>query len=167
MVHHCAASRPPRLDTMRLSRILAVLVLSLHFVSSAEPLDRYQNVLSGNVTGRHSVARERVVAEDREEVRNRQKLKDDDDDSSSKLLEEFLHYGKAENASEAGYRLRYDVYDGPLRRYRYEEKTSDGLIVGEVGYHRDNGIIRGVKYTATPGVHPKLLYQTLLKFLSL
>ncbi|KAL1475374.1 hypothetical protein MTO96_037328 [Rhipicephalus appendiculatus] len=56
---------------------------------------------------------------------------------------------------------------GSLRKFRYEERTPEGAIVGEFGFHKNDGVIRGVRYTAEPGVHPKVLYEALVKFFSL
>lgn len=54
------------------------------------------------------------------------------------------------------------------RRYRVEERTSDGFIVGEFGIvNRDDGLLRGVRYTAEETINPKIIYDTLMKFLSL
>lgn len=54
------------------------------------------------------------------------------------------------------------------RKYRVEEKTSDGFIVGEYGVVSNNdGSLRGVRYTADSTISPNLIYETLMKFLSL
>lgn len=60
------------------------------------------------------------------------------------------------------------IDNGTHRKYRVEEKTPDGFIVGEYGMvsHRD-GSLRGVRYTADSNINPSLIYQTLVKFLSL
>ncbi len=62
----------------------------------------------------------------------------------------------------------YIVDNGTYRKYRVEEKTADGFIVGEYGMvsHRD-GSLRGVRYTADSNINPSLIYETLVKFLSL
>ena len=62
----------------------------------------------------------------------------------------------------------YIVDNGTYRKYRVEEKTPDGFIVGEYGMvsHRD-GSLRGVRYTADSNINPSLIYETLVKFLSL
>ena len=54
------------------------------------------------------------------------------------------------------------------RKYRVEEKTPDGFIVGEYGVvsHSD-GSLRGVRYTADSTINPRLIYDALVKFLSL
>lgn len=49
-----------------------------------------------------------------------------------------------------------------------EEKTPDGFIVGEYGVvSHDDGGIRGVRYTADGSISPRLIYEALVKFLSL
>lgn len=54
------------------------------------------------------------------------------------------------------------------RKYRVEEKTPDGFIVGEYGVvNHDGGGIRGVRYTADGSISPRLIYEALVKFLSL
>ncbi|XP_065221814.1 uncharacterized protein LOC135846566 [Planococcus citri] len=62
----------------------------------------------------------------------------------------------------------YIVDNGTYRKYRVEEKTPDGFIVGEYGMvsHQD-GSLRGVRYTADSNINPSLIYETLVKFLSL
>ena len=55
-----------------------------------------------------------------------------------------------------------------FRKYRVEEKTPDGFIVGEYGVvNHDGGGIRGVRYTADGSISPRLIYEALVKFLSL
>lgn len=94
--------------------------------------------------------------------------------STFHLLDEFMDYtGSGQNLTDAGgisssYRLGYTVdAGGSLRKFRYEERTPEGAIVGEFGFHKNDGVIRGVRYTAEPGVHPKVLYEALVKFFSL
>lgn len=54
------------------------------------------------------------------------------------------------------------------RKYRVEEKTPDGFIVGEYGVVSNNdGSLRGVRYTADSNISPNLIYEALMKFLSL
>ncbi|XP_013793669.1 uncharacterized protein LOC106477675 [Limulus polyphemus] len=87
---------------------------------------------------------------------------------AEKLLKGLIdEEGANSSPDEKSYNVRYSIDDGRLRRFRHEEKTPEGLIVGELGIHRGNGVIRGVQYTAEADVHPKLLYETLVKFLSL
>ncbi|XP_075551424.1 uncharacterized protein LOC142584945 isoform X1 [Dermacentor variabilis] len=94
--------------------------------------------------------------------------------STFHLLDEFMDYnGSGQNLTEpagsgSSYRLGYTVdTGGSLRKFRYEERTPEGAIVGEFGFHKNDGVIRGVRYTAEPGVHPKVLYEALVKFFSL
>lgn len=70
----------------------------------------------------------------------------------------------AEDAKKVGYVVEGRNY----RKYRVEEKTPDGFIVGEYGVvtHND-GNLRGVRYTADSNINPRLIYDALLKFLSL
>ncbi|GAB0091976.1 nuclear pore complex protein DDB_G0274915 [Sergentomyia squamirostris] len=70
----------------------------------------------------------------------------------------------ADDAKKVGY-----VVEGRnFRKYRVEEKTADGFIVGEYGVvSHDDGSLRGVRYTADSNISPSLIYNALLKFLSL
>ncbi|XP_058812884.1 uncharacterized protein LOC131677193 [Topomyia yanbarensis] len=72
--------------------------------------------------------------------------------------------GGATDDSKVGYVVEGHNY----RKYRVEEKTPDGFIVGEYGVlsHND-GNLRGVRYTADSDTNPRLIYDALLKFLSL
>ncbi|XP_055604905.1 uncharacterized protein LOC129753130 [Uranotaenia lowii] len=65
-------------------------------------------------------------------------------------------------------KVGYVVEGRNYRKYRVEEKTPDGFIVGEYGVlsHND-GNLRGVRYTAESDINPRLIYDALLKFLSL
>lgn len=65
-------------------------------------------------------------------------------------------------------KVGYVVEGRKYRKYRVEEKTPDGFIVGEYGVvsHND-GNLRGVRYTADSNINPRLIYDALLKFLSL
>ncbi|VVC24631.1 Hypothetical protein CINCED_3A009113 [Cinara cedri] len=61
------------------------------------------------------------------------------------------------------------VVDGKhFRKYRVEEETPDGFIVGEYGVvsHHD-GNTRGVRYTADSSINPRVIYEALAKFLAL
>ncbi|XP_064489488.1 uncharacterized protein LOC135401172 [Ornithodoros turicata] len=91
---------------------------------------------------------------------------DDNSTSTYHLLHQFMDYNATSSTDESGYKLGYSVDDGKLKRFRYEERTPEGAIVGEFGYHK-NGVIRGVRYAAEPGVHPKVVYEALVKFFSL
>uniref|UniRef100_A0A182Q158 Uncharacterized protein n=1 Tax=Anopheles farauti TaxID=69004 RepID=A0A182Q158_9DIPT len=72
--------------------------------------------------------------------------------------------GTGDGDSKVGYVVEGRNY----RKYRVEEKTPDGFIVGEYGVlsHND-GNLRGVRYTADSDINPRLIYDALLKFLSL
>lgn len=81
------------------------------------------------------------------------------------------------------------VFEGrDFRKYKVEEKTSDGFIVGcdeyiaiesifnknlfifcsEYGYlHSDGSPLFGVRYTADSNINPQLIYDALLKFIKL
>ncbi|CAN8017991.1 hypothetical protein HPB47_028114 [Ixodes persulcatus] len=90
------------------------------------------------------------------------------DSSTFHLLDEFMEYGGQNLTSgENGYKLGYTVNEGNLKKFRYEERTPEGAIVGEFGFHKNDGVIRGVRYSAEPGVHPKVLYEALVKFFTL
>lgn len=71
---------------------------------------------------------------------------------------------KTSDNNKSGYVVEGRTY----RKYRVEEKTPDGFIVGEYGVvsHND-GNLRGVRYTADSNINPRLIYDALLKFLSL
>lgn len=72
------------------------------------------------------------------------------------------------NADPNGQKVGYVVEGRNFRKYRVEEKTSDGFIVGEYGVvsHND-GSLRGVRYTADSTINPRVIYDALMKFLSL
>ncbi|XP_018320119.1 uncharacterized protein LOC108733442 [Agrilus planipennis] len=65
-------------------------------------------------------------------------------------------------------KVGYVVEGRNYRKYRVEERTPDGFIVGEYGVvsHND-GSLRGVRYTADGTINPRLIYDALMKFLSL
>lgn len=72
--------------------------------------------------------------------------------------------GKKDDNQKVGYVVEGRNY----RKYRVEERTSDGFIVGEYGVVRhDDGSLRGVRYTADGTISPRLIYDALMKFLSL
>ncbi|XP_017881337.1 mucin-12-like [Ceratina calcarata] len=74
------------------------------------------------------------------------------------------------NASEVedGHKVGYVVEGRNFRKYRVEERTPDGFIVGEYGVvSHDDGSLRGVRYTADGTINPRLIYDALMKFLSL
>lgn len=62
----------------------------------------------------------------------------------------------------------YVVEGRNFRKYQVEERTGDGFIVGEYGVvSHDDGSLRGVRYTADSNINPRLIYDALVKFLSL
>lgn len=74
-----------------------------------------------------------------------------------------------EAKAEADRRKSSYVVEGRnYKKYRVEEETSDGFIVGEYGvFSHNDGSMRGVRYTAESNINPRLIYNALLKFLSL
>lgn len=72
------------------------------------------------------------------------------------------------DATDDNQKVGYVVEGRNYRKYRVEERTSDGFIVGEYGVvsHND-GSLRGVRYTADGTISPRLIYDALMKFLSL
>lgn len=72
------------------------------------------------------------------------------------------------DATNDNQKVGYVVEGRNYRKYRVEERTSDGFIVGEYGVvsHND-GSLRGVRYTADGTINPRLIYDALMKFLSL
>jgi len=72
------------------------------------------------------------------------------------------------DASEDGHKVGYVVEGRNYRKYRVEERTPDGFIVGEYGVvSHDDGSLRGVRYTADGTINPQLIYDALMKFLAL
>ena len=70
--------------------------------------------------------------------------------------------------SEDGRKVGYVVEGRNYRKYRVEERTPDGFIVGEYGVvSHDDGSLRGVRYTADGTINPRLIYDALMKFLAL
>ncbi|XP_043267937.1 uncharacterized protein [Venturia canescens] len=74
----------------------------------------------------------------------------------------------ASQDSSDGHKVGYVVEDRNYRKYRVEERTPDGFIVGEYGVvSHDDGSLRGVRYTADGTIDPRLIYDALMKFLAL
>ncbi|XP_066255759.1 uncharacterized protein [Euwallacea similis] len=72
--------------------------------------------------------------------------------------------GKEDKDQKVGYVVEGRNY----RKYRVEERTPDGFIVGEYGVvSHDDGSLRGVRYTADGTINPRLIYDALMKFLAL
>lgn len=75
---------------------------------------------------------------------------------------------EATNIDEDGHKVGYVVEGRNYRKYRVEERTPDGFIVGEYGVvSHDDGSLRGVRYTADGTINPRLIYDALMKFLAL
>ncbi|XP_075225705.1 uncharacterized protein LOC142326851 [Lycorma delicatula] len=73
-----------------------------------------------------------------------------------------------QNAKDDNNKFGYVVEGRNFRKYRVEERTADGFIVGEYGVvSHDDGSLRGVRYTADSTINPRLIYDALVKFLSL
>lgn len=77
-------------------------------------------------------------------------------------------FTEATNMDEDGHKVGYVVEGRNYRKYRVEERTPDGFIVGEYGVvSHDDGSLRGVRYTADGTINPRLIYDALMKFLAL
>jgi len=75
---------------------------------------------------------------------------------------------KKDKDKDDSQKVGYVVEGRNYRKYRVEERTSDGFIVGEYGVvSHDDGSLRGVRYTADGTINPRLIYDALMKFLSL
>lgn len=73
-----------------------------------------------------------------------------------------------ESCKQENCKVGYVVEGRQYRKYRVEERTSDGFIVGEYGVVRnEDGALRGVRYTADGDASPRLIYDALMKFLQL
>ncbi|EZA61057.1 hypothetical protein X777_08269 [Ooceraea biroi] len=73
-----------------------------------------------------------------------------------------------ETPGEDGHKVGYVEEGQNYRKYRVEERTPDGFIVGEYGVvSHDDGSLRGVRYTADGTINPQLIYDALMKFLAL
>ncbi|CAG4948613.1 unnamed protein product [Colias eurytheme] len=73
-----------------------------------------------------------------------------------------------ENCKQENCKVGYVVEGRQYRKYRVEERTSDGFIVGEYGVVRnEDGALRGVRYTADSEASPRLIHDALMKFLQL
>ncbi|XP_022122820.2 uncharacterized protein LOC110998461 [Pieris rapae] len=73
-----------------------------------------------------------------------------------------------ENCKQENCKVGYVVEGRQFRKYRVEERTSDGFIVGEYGVVRnEDGALRGVRYTADSEASPRLIHDALMKFLQL
>lgn len=89
----------------------------------------------------------------------------DDGDNGDDNLDE----DRRENTDESDDdKVAYVVEGRNYRKYRVEEKTDDGFIVGEYGVvdHND-GNLSGVRYTADSTIDRSLIQKGLLTFLKL
>ncbi|XP_034662789.1 mucin-5AC isoform X1 [Drosophila subobscura] len=98
----------------------------------------------------------------------------DDDDGGEREVESAEDGADGERGREAGPgneeedKVAYVVEGRNYRKYRVEEKTDDGFIVGEYGVvdHND-GNLWGVRYTADSTINRSLIQKALLAFLKL
>ncbi|CAB3223481.1 unnamed protein product [Arctia plantaginis] len=73
-----------------------------------------------------------------------------------------------EKCKQDNCKVGYVVEGRQYKKYRVEERTSDGFIVGEYGVVRnEDGALRGVRYTADSDASPRLIHDALMKFLQL
>ncbi|XP_053613067.1 uncharacterized protein LOC128676771 [Plodia interpunctella] len=93
------------------------------------------------------------------------------DEKISVLSEGRIHgvqESTTEKCKEDNCKVGYVVEGRQYKKYRVEERTSDGFIVGEYGVVRnEDGALRGVRYTADGDASPRLIYDALMKFLQL
>ncbi|EDX15059.1 GD21549 [Drosophila simulans] len=91
---------------------------------------------------------------------------DDDGDADGDAGSEGQ--GGPDAASDDEDKVAYVVEGRNYRKYRVEEKTDDGFIVGEYGVvdHND-GNLWGVRYTADSTINRSLIQKALLTFLKL
>lgn len=74
----------------------------------------------------------------------------------------------AEKCKQDNCKVGYVLEGRQFKKYRVEERTPDGFIVGEYGVVRnEDGALRGVRYTADGDASPRLIHDALLKFLQL
>lgn len=93
-------------------------------------------------------------------------------DEKISVLTDGRSHGVQESSNESckqdNCKVGYVVEGRQYRKYRVEERTSDGYIVGEYGVVRnEDGALRGVRYTADSDASPRLIYDALMKFLQL
>lgn len=90
--------------------------------------------------------------------------------SNQKVNEKPLQskVGQAPVKPDDNQKVGYVVEGRNYRKYRVEERTADGFIVGEYGVVSNNdGSLRGVRYTADGTINPRVIYDALMKFLAL
>lgn len=79
-----------------------------------------------------------------------------------------IQESSTEKCKQDNCKVGYVVKGREYNKYRVEERTSDGFIVGEYGVVRnEDGALRGVRYTADSEASPRLIYDALMKFLQL
>ncbi|XP_049868041.1 uncharacterized protein LOC126368191 [Pectinophora gossypiella] len=93
-------------------------------------------------------------------------------DEKLSVLTDGRSHGVQESSTESckqeNCKVGYVVEGRQYRKYRVEERTADGFIVGEYGVVRhEDGALRGVRYTADSDASPRLIYDALMKFLQL
>lgn len=87
-----------------------------------------------------------------------------------KVTEKPLQFkvGQVPAKPDDNQKVGYVVEGRNYRKYRVEERTPDGFIVGEYGVVSNNdGSLRGVRYTADGTINPRVIYDALMKFLAL
>ncbi|XP_022814625.1 uncharacterized protein LOC111348290 [Spodoptera litura] len=73
-----------------------------------------------------------------------------------------------EKCKQDNCKVGYVLEGRQFKKYRVEERTPDGFIVGEYGVVRnEDGALRGVRYTADSDASPRLIHDALMKFLQL
>ncbi|KAF9418717.1 hypothetical protein HW555_004545 [Spodoptera exigua] len=73
-----------------------------------------------------------------------------------------------EKCKQENCKVGYVLEGRQFKKYRVEERTPDGFIVGEYGVVRnEDGALRGVRYTADSDASPRLIHDALMKFLQL
>ncbi|KAJ8893418.1 hypothetical protein PR048_006009 [Dryococelus australis] len=93
---------------------------------------------------------------------------DTQDRDSASQVDSALSVIDTQQAQDPNHKFGYVVEGRNFRKYRVEERTPDGFIVGEYGVvSHDDGSLRGVRYTADGTINPRLIYDALVKFLSL
>lgn len=131
----------------------------------AEPEQNYEvdEAVSVLSDGRaHGVQPQRAAAVQSTTTTTTESATGDDDDGGGGFV------GGRRTAANTPRKSGYVVDGKHYRKYRVEEETADGFIVGEYGVvsHHD-GNTRGVRYTADSSINPRVIYEALAKFLAL
>ncbi|KAL4715592.1 hypothetical protein ACJJTC_009218 [Scirpophaga incertulas] len=103
---------------------------------------------------------------------NANKIKEGDHtvvpDTPSEIRNSNIEESTTEKCKDDNCKVGYVVEGKQYKKYRVEERTPDGFIVGEYGVVRnEDGALRGVRYTADSEVSPGLINDALMKFLQL